>query len=253
MFTPSLSTPPRLAWRQLAFGLGCAALIVSSGWLMIAQAKSPTAKASSAGQARHLTFTHPSPITNTYLPLSKLHQDVLEGNEGRKKMRIERTRKPGTRTFMVNGKPVVASIVEDREWSNGKVEEVTLDYFAQSDDGSVCYMGESVDNYRNGKVVGHEGAWLTGEHNAQPGIIIPGHPKLGDKFHSENVPGITVEADEVVAVDETVTVRAGTYKHCVKIKEMVSGEDPEYKYYAPNVGVVREVPAEGNMQLISHK
>ena len=98
--------------------------------------------------------------------------------------------------------------------------------------GAVCYLGEDVDNYKNGKVVDHTGSWLTGEHNARPGILIPAHPKVGDKFHSENVPGIAVEADEVVSIDETVKTPAGTYKHCVKIKEMVEGEKPEYKYYA---------------------
>ena len=120
----------------------------------------------------------------------------MEGSEGSKKIRIERTMKPGTRVFTVNGHKVAARIMEDREFADGKLQEVTLDYFAQGDSGAVCYMGEAVDMYRNGMVVGHEGAWMTGEHNALPGILIPSHPKVGDKFHSENVPGIAVEIDE---------------------------------------------------------
>ena len=109
------------------------------------------------------------------------------------------------------------------------------------------------DVYQAGKVVGHEGAWLTGEHNALPGVLIPLHPKVGGTFHSENVPGIAVERDEIVSVEETVTVPAGTYRHCVKVKESVDGEEPEYKYYAPNVGVVREMPHGGDVHLISHR
>ena len=198
-------------------------------------------------------FAGATEITHQYLPLSKLHRDILEGTESRKKIRIERTMKPGVRLFTIDGKQVAARIMEDREFANGKLEEVTLDYFAQAEDGAVCYLGEKVDMYRKGKMVGHEGAWMTGEHNARPGIIIPAHPKLGDRFHSENVPGIAVEADEVVGTDETVKVPAGVYRHCVKVKEVVEGESPEYKYYAPGVGVVREVPAGGDVHLVSHR
>jgi len=212
-----------------------------------------TAAQTSEANRQNLKFTHPTDITNRFLPLGSLHRDILEGNEGSKTMRIERTMMPGTREFSVNGRKVSARIMEDREFENGKLFEVTLDYFAQADSGAVCYMGEKVDQYKGGKIVGHEGAWMTGEHDAMPGILFPGHPKIGDKFHSENVPGIAVESDEVVGVDETVTVRAGTFRHCVKIKEVVAGEDPEFKYYAPGVGVVRELPHGGDVQLVSHK
>jgi hypothetical protein len=34
-----------------------------------------------------------------------------------------------------------------------------------------------------------------------------------DRDHLENVPGIAVESDEIVSVDETFTVPSGTYKH----------------------------------------
>jgi hypothetical protein len=198
-------------------------------------------------------FTNPMKITNKYLPLSSLRRDVLEGMEGGRKIRVERTMKPGTREFELHGKKIQTSIMEDREFEAGKLKEVTLDYFAQADDGTVYYFGEKVDMYRNGKVIGHEGAWLTGEHNARPGVLFPGKPELGVRFQSEAVPGIAEESDEVIALDETVTEPAGTFKHCIKIKELVPGEKPEYKYYAPGVGVVREVPSGGDIKLVSHK
>lgn len=228
-------------------GISLAVLVGSGLWLLNAHAQPRT------DEEQTLNFANPTAITNPYLPLSHLHQDILEGMEGGKKIRIERTMKPGTRTFLVHGKKVTARLMEDREFENGKLTEVTLDYIAQDDRGAVCYMGEKVDEYKEGKVVGHNGAWLTGEHNALPGVLIPAHPKVGDTFHSENVPGIAVESDEIVSVDETVTVPTGTYKHCVKVKESVEGEEPEYKFYALNVGVVREMPSGGDVRLISHK
>ena len=227
--------------------ISLAIVLGSGGWLLKAHAQ-PFGDDDQA-----LIFTRPTAITNLYLPLSELHQDILEGTEGSKKIRIERTMLRGTRTFTVHGKKVVARMMEDREFENGKLKEVTLDYIAQADTGAVCYMGERVDVYAEGKIVGHEGAWLTGEHHALPGVLFPAHPRVGDKFHSENVPGIAVESDEIVSVEETVVVPAGTYKHCVKVKESVKGEEPEYKYYAPKMGVVREAPHGGDVRLISHK
>ena len=238
---------PHFRFTNRFGSIGLAVLLGSGLWLLNAHAQSR------ADEEPSLNFTNPTSVTNPYLPLSQLHQDILEGTEGGKKIRIERTMKPGTRTFLIHGKKVTARVMEDREFENGKLTEVTLDYIAQDDSGAVRYMGEKVDEYKAGKVVGHSGAWLTGEHNALPGVLIPAHPKVGDTFHSENVPGIAVESDEIVAVDETVTVPAGTYKHCVKVKESVEGEEPEYKFYAPHVGVVREMPHGGDVRLISHK
>jgi hypothetical protein len=191
-------------------------------------------------------------ITNPYLPLASLVQDILEGTEGSAAVRVERALKTGTRSFTVGGRVVQALIMEDRAFVDGELEEVATDYFAQSDDGAVYYLGEDVDIYQNGQVVSHEGAWLYGVNTNQPGLIMPAHPKVGDKFQAENVPGITTEDDEVISLSETVTVPAGTYTNCVKIKEVLSDGTIEYKYYAPNVGVVKEVPEDGELDLISH-
>ena len=197
-------------------------------------------------------FSNPTAITNTYLPLANLNQDILEGTEAGQAVRVERTRKAGTRTFAVGFHRVQTLIMEDRAFVNGELEEVALDYFAQSDSGTVYYLGEHVDIYQNGQVVSHEGAWLYGVNTHQLGIIMPADPKVGQKFQGENVPGITREDDEVVSVSETVTVPAGTFTNCVKIKETLSDGAIEYKYYAPNVGVVKEVPEEGVLDLKSH-
>lgn len=198
-------------------------------------------------------FSHPREITNPWLPLSSLKQDLLEGKEGRKKLRIERTLKPELhKTFKIGDQTVEALVMEDRELENGKLTEITLDYFAQDDDGIVYYLGEDVDEYKNGKVVGHSGAWLLGVHTKVPGIMMPADPKIGDKFKSEDVPKITIEEDSVVSVSEKVTVPAGTYENCLKIREKLSDGAVEYKYFAKGIGCVREVPEGGDVLLMSH-
>src|ERR1039458_1971484 len=178
-------------------------------------------------------FSHPRDITNPYLPLASLRQDILEGKEGGKDLRIERTIKPEIRkTFKVGKQKIDVLVMEDREFENGKLSEITLDYFAQADDGTVYYLGEDVNEYKDGKVVGHAGAWLYGVHTKVPGVLMPGNPKVGDKFRSEDVPKITTEDDEVLSLSETVTVPAGTYQNCMKMREVLSDGGIEYKYFA---------------------
>ena len=199
-------------------------------------------------------FSHPREITNPYLPLASLKQDILEGTEDGKKVRIERTMKPEIRkTFQIGGKEVEVLVMEDREIEDGELTEVALDYFAQSDDGTVYYLGEDVDIYKGGQVTGHSGAWLYGKDTQTPGVIIPGSPKVGDHFKSEDVSATINESNEVVSVSETVKTPAGIYHDCVKVREALADGSIEYKCYAKGVGVVREqTPPNGDVLLKSH-
>lgn len=200
-------------------------------------------------QAASPHFSHPREITNPYLPLASLHQDILEN----KTQRVERTAKPNVhKVFSIDGQAVEALTVEDREFVNGQLTEATLDYFAQDDDGNVYYLGEDVDEYKNGKISGHNGAWLVGKDTQRPGLLMPAHPKIGDTFKSENVPKITWEVDRIISATETTTVPAGTFNNCIKIRETASDGDVEIKYYAPGVGCVSENETSGALPLKSH-
>jgi hypothetical protein len=215
----------------------------------LAQEKADRAKKLLAG----MKFSHPRDITNAYLPLAALKQDILEGTEGGKKTRVERTLMPNKhRTFTVGNQEVETLVMEDRVFEDGKLAEVALDYFAQDDNGTVYYFGEDVDEYKDGKVASHEGSWLLGKDTPIPGIILPAHPKVGDRFKSEDVSSEISEADEVVSISETVMVPAGNFHDCIKVREKLAEGTTEYKYYAKGVGVVREVPADGDELLISH-
>jgi len=195
-------------------------------------------------------FSHPREITNPYLPLASLKQDILK-NENE---RVERTARPEIRkTFQVGGHTVEALTVEDREFNaSGELIEATRDYFAQDDAGNVYYMGEDVDEYSHGKITGHSGAWLFGKDTQRLGLLMPAHPKVGDKFKSEDAPPITWEADEVISLSETASVPAGTFQNCLKIKENASDGDTECKLYAPGVGCVDEIEGKSPLPLKSH-
>ena len=107
-------------------------------------------------------FTHPyfgsTPVGN---------QLVLEADEGGEHTRNEVTVLALTRN--IGG--VTARVIEEREFTNGTLAEVTYNYFVQASDGSICYYGEDVDAYENGTVT-HEGAWC-GVGPNQPGIFLP--------------------------------------------------------------------------------
>ena len=195
-------------------------------------------------------FSHPRRITNPYLPLASLKQDILENKSGR----VERTARPDVhKTIQAGGQTIEALTVEDREYNaGGELKEATLDYFAQDDDGNIYYLGEDVDEYANGNVTGHGGAWLLGKDTQTPGLLMPAHPKVGDKFKSEDALPITWEADKVVSMSETATVPAGTFSDCLKIKERASDGDTEYKLYAPGIGCIEEIEGRDPLVLKSH-
>jgi hypothetical protein len=209
-------------------------------------AESGRGESSSSASPR---FSHPRQITNPYLPLASLKQDILES----KTSRIERTARPEIhKTFEVSRQTVDSLAVEDREFENGELTEVTLDYFAQADDGTVYYLGEDVNEYRNGKIVGHSGAWLAGKDTRHPGVIMPARPAIGDKFRSEDVPKITWEKDEIISISESAVVPAGSFQDCIKIREKASDGATEYKLYAPGVGCIKEIEGHDEAVLRSH-
>ena len=71
-------------------------------------------------------------------------------------------------TKIVDG--VETRVVEEREEVNGRLTEVSKNYFAiDKTTNSVYYFGEDVDNYKRGKVVNHGGSWLSGVDGAKFG------------------------------------------------------------------------------------
>jgi hypothetical protein len=143
-------------------------------------------------------------------------------------------------TKLVDG--VVTRVVEERETEGGQLAEVSRNYFAiDNATGDVYYFGEDVDVYKNGKVTGHEGAWLSGVSGATFGLIVPGAPKAGDRYYQESAPKVAMDRAEVVATNAEVKVPAGTFKNCLHTKESSALESgSEDKYYAPGVGLIKD-------------
>ncbi len=197
-----------------------------------------------AGAADGPRFSRPAVIDNPYLPLSAHRRCVLSGEVDGVVERSVRTRLERTEPFRIGDRTVRALVIEDRAFEAGALVERTLDYYAQSDDGTVHYLGEDVDDIEDGRVVGHSGSWRVGRDTRTLGVAMPADPRVGDHWRFEDVPGITVEDDEVTGRFERVQV-AGDAVHpdVIRVREDLSPEGvSEQKLYARGVGEIRSVP-----------
>jgi len=172
--------------------------------------------------------------SNLYLPIQPGR--VLKLAHGKDRLTI--TVLAGTKT--VDG--VACGVLEEREEKDGQLIEVSRNYFATDPKtGDVYYFGEDVDNYKDGKIINHESAWLAGENGARFGLMMPGQPKRGDCFYQEIAPKVALDRVEIVSADETVKTPAGTFRHCVHFHETTPLEpDVSHKYYAPGLGIIKD-------------
>ncbi len=183
---------------------------------------------------------------NEYFILEPGYQLTLEGKEGSKKVELVVT--VLNETKVVDG--VETRILEERETADGNLVEVSRNFFAVGEKTrNVYYFGEEVDIYKKGKVVAHEGAWLSGVKGAKYGILVPGQIKVGDRYYSEKAPKVAMDRQENVSTDAVLETPAGKFEHCFKVKETTPLESgTEYKLYAPGIGLVQD----GSLKLVKH-
>jgi hypothetical protein len=184
---------------------------------------------------------------NPFFILEPGYRLVFAGKEDGEEVGLTITVLDETRT--VDG--VETRIVEERETKGGKPVEVSRNYFAISRrTNDVFYFGEEVDIYKGGKVVSHEGAWLSGEGGAKFGLAIPGSPLLGARYYQEQAPGKAMDRAEVVSLSVTMDTPAGKFTNVLQTEETTPLEpgEKEPKYYAKGVGLIKDGPC----KLVSH-
>jgi hypothetical protein len=195
-------------------------------------------------------------VTNPYLPLSSIRSLVFEGEEEDPDTG-ETLETRSEWTILADQKTVAGVsvlVVRDQAFADGELVESTLDYYAQHTDGTVYYFGEDVDNYEDGVIVDHEGSWLAGEGENEPGIFMPASPSAGDEFDQERAPGIAEDHSTVQEVGLTITVPAGTFSNCIKTEDedpLAPGGATENKWYCSGVGLVREEAEDEFSELVS--
>lgn len=184
---------------------------------------------------------------NDFFILQPGYQEVLEGREEGSFVHLEIT--VMTETRMIGN--VETRLVEERETHNGKLEEISRNYFAVcGPSNDVYYFGEEVDIYENGKLSGHEGAWLADSRGAKAGLFMGAKPQLGDRFYQEVAPEVAMDRVEVISNTESLKTPAGEFHDCVKTEETTPIEPnaKEYKVYAAGIGVIQD----GELLLVKH-
>ena len=151
-------------------------------------------------------------ITNPYFALPIGKKMVYEAKTPDGMERIEVVVPGWTKTVM----GVETLVFWDRVYLNGVLKEDTRDYLAQHKNGDLWYFGEHVDDYLNGKLKDHSGAWIAGENGAKPGIWMLANPQVGDEFRNEYYAGEAEDISKIISVNETVTVPKDTFTGCVK-------------------------------------
>ena len=191
-------------------------------------------------------FHDPLKIDNKYYPLKPGSIMSYNGtDEEGKSMRDIVTVTNDTKK--IQGIPT--RVVNDTVWVEGKLVETTNDWYAQDDKGNVWYMGEDTTDFTNKKNP-HEGSWESGVKGAKGGLIMLAEPKVGTTYDQEFAKGVAEDKATVLSLNSNVTVPYGSYPNVIKTKEFSALEPDvaEQKYYAVNVGDIKEKTLKGSKE-----
>jgi hypothetical protein len=201
------------------------------------------------------TFT--TNVDNPFFPLHAGQQWVLVGKEGPDDLGLRITVLNGVERFYRaprDGVPTIETVrVEELEWEDddgdGEIDdeefviETSINYYAQTQEGTVCYFGEDVDIFLPEGGVSHEGAWRADAPNNAPGIFMPADPQEGMTFQQEVAPGVAEDRATIVDVGRSVTTPAGTFTDTIRVRDFNPLDGSRgFKTYARNVGLIHDGP-----------
>ena len=176
---------------------------------------------------------------NAFFILEPGDQAEFEGREENKAVHLVITVLDETK--MVAG--VETRVVEEREFHNGELAEVSRNFFAVcGPTNDVFYFGEDVDTYEGGKLANHEGSWAAGNAGARAGLFMPSRPLVGARCYQEIAPKVAMDRVEFVSDSETLKTPAGEFKDCLKTEETTPLEPgvKDYKVYARGIGMIQD-------------
>lgn len=194
-------------------------------------------------------------IDNGYLPLLPGQLSVFLDDSDPSEpvgLRIEVLKK--TQGIYKGRDRIITRVVKETEWVDFDLDgnldkgedliEISYNYLAQTEDGTVCYFGEAVDIFEDDGVV-HDGSWRADEDGNAPGIMMPADPEIGDVYLQEDAPEV---AKDLARITHFSTV--GPYRHAMHTEECNLAEDPDCedigtKVYALDRGIV----VDGDLEL----
>jgi len=139
---------------------------------------------------------------------------------------------------------VRSRVILDADYSEGKLTEKELTFFAQDKVGNVWHLGQYREVWEDNVFVGGQ-IWNVGNPDgAKAGIMMPADPKLGTVSYSEGfapAPFYWTDRGRVYKVGQKDKVPAGSYNDVLIIEEFDAEHTDVFqlKYYAKGVGNIR--------------
>jgi hypothetical protein len=204
---------------------------------------------------------------NPYFILKPGYRLVLENDEEKS---VETVLCETKTIALENGRRIKTRVLEERAWEEGKLVEISLNWFAICkktnavyyfgehsrdcpagfDENDVCTGTGGCDG--NGECL--EGSWEAGVDGAMPGLMMPGTALRGSRYFQEIAEEQeAVDRGEIVDLGLDVDVPAGEWEGCIEIHDTNPTEaNPDnqeedgcygpndVKLYCPRVGLVQD-------------
>ncbi len=147
----------------------------------------------------------------------------------------------------IDGVPAIAML--DESTDSGEVSQVGMDYLALDRDGNVWIIGGYTEEYEGGEYTNTEAAWLGEAAGQQVGILSPATVTMDTPpWCIEAAPDEDASVGEPVEIGVSECVAFGCYDDVRIVQEgEVGAPDNENKYYAPGVGVIKNVPLDASL------
>jgi hypothetical protein len=189
-----------------------------------------------------------SRVDNPWFPLQPgtvlVYRGVKDGEPSRDVFTVRRQ----TKTIL----GVRCTVVRDRLYLSGRLEERTRDWYAQDRTGNVWYFGEATAELNpNGSVKTTEGSWRAGVDGARAGILMPAHPHRGQSGVQELYVGHAEDHFRVLSVSAVVTTPVVSSKRALLTREWTPLEPGavDRKLYVEGVGTALERAVKGGDEL----
>jgi hypothetical protein len=222
-------------------------VMVSTGFLLAGHASGSGDRAGASARAKidPAHFTTPQP--NPYFPLEPGSVFIGRGSEDGERLNERLT----ITSFKKVIHGVTTTVVHDVLYSEGTLQEKTVDWYAADNSGTVWYFGERTAVYdKKGQVVSREGSWQAGVNGAVAGIIMPANPMPTDAYRQEFYKGHAEDQGWIVSRHEAVNVPYGHIEQVVRSYEWTRLEPGvvSVKFYGPGLGIVREKDVSGGTE-----
>jgi hypothetical protein len=183
-------------------------------------------------------------VDNPWFPLrpgtTDLYHGIKDGQPSRDVVTVTE------RTKVIQG--VRCTVVRDRLYLRGRLEERTQDWYAQDKAGNVWYFGEATaELHPDGSVKSTEGSWQSGVDGARAGIFMPAHPRPGQSGLQEFYKGHAQDHFRVLSLAVHVRTPGASSNAALLTREWTPLEPGvvDHKIYVRGIGTALEQTVKG--------